>query len=124
MFLTYLEYIGMGGTLNQSEFDRLCYKAESRVNLMTHNRIRDETPVRECVKRCVFELIGLIHKELAVLDTGTGIQSMNNDGVSVSYADKTSVRKAYTTLMNEAMVDYLGNETKDGVPLLYAGVSV
>lgn len=122
MFLTMDEYTDMGGIIeDESLFERLEYKAASFVNRSTFNRIRDETPVRESVKRCVFELIGLFDVERQADEQGVGISSVSNDGVSVSYSASrdTDVK----TKAAQIVRDYLAmEEICGGITLLYKGV--
>ena len=82
MFLTYDDYVSMGGTLDRAAFTANERKARAYINLTTHNRIRDETPVRECVRNAVFDLIGLLVQEVdSVNGAASGVSSKSNDGV-------------------------------------------
>lgn len=91
MYLTYDEYEDMGGTLDETTFDALYYEAESYINWVTFNRLKDDAAVPEEVKRCVFDLVNLINGKRSVLiasSTSTdnaAIKSMSNDGVSETY---------------------------------------
>lgn len=127
MFLTYDDYVSMGGTLDSTAFGVQERKASAYVNLMTHNRIKDETPVRQCVKSAVFDLIDVLHQESENANNAvTGVSSKSNDGVSVTYANWTTVSRYWKRRKHDLMVTYLADETVkiDGklVPLLYGGV--
>lgn len=121
MFLTYEEYVTMGGTLDSPEFARYSRKAEAYVNLMTHDRVRDETPVRECVKQCVFDLIGVFY-ETEAQSAPAGAVGVSNDGVSISYGSTEARERAVATRKNGVLIEYLAGEARNGVPLLYGGV--
>ena len=100
MYLTYDDYAAMGGTLtDEAAFNSLLYRAESKVDWYTFERLRNilycELDIR--VKRCVYEIIKLLQNadaanSLPTMDgssiTGTsavGIRNQSNDGVSISY---------------------------------------
>mgnify|MGYP003571342222 CR=1 FL=1 len=127
MFLTYEQYVEMGGTLDEAAFNTNERRARGYINLMTHNRIKDETPVRECVKNAVYDLIDTLSQETDNASSAvTGVSSKSNDGVSVTYANWTTVSQYWKTRKRELMVEYLADETVvingDIVPLLYGGV--
>ena len=121
MYLTYSEYVTLGGTLTEAAFNRIERKVEAYLNRMTHDRVKDETPVRECVKLTVFDLIG-VTAEADTQSVPDGAVSVSNDGVSVSYGSAQARDRAVATRKNGILIDYLDGEVKDGVPLLYGGV--
>lgn len=115
--LIYSEYTDYGGTLTQEEFNRYEYRSSTLINAHTFNRIKNETPVRETVKRLVFELVEL----LATYETGKPqISSVSADGVSESYVTMTS--DEFSQKVDNLIIEYLSGEVKDNVPLLYLGV--
>lgn len=127
MFLTYDEYDSMDGTVPEEEFEVYERRARALINATTHNRIRDENPVRACVKNLTFDLVNLMAQEAANANNAvTGMSSQHNDGVSVTYANWTTVNRYWKTRRRETLVEYLADETVtiDGetVPLLYGGV--
>lgn len=94
MYLTYDEYVNMGGTLEESVFNDFEYEAEALVNWYTFNRLKNDDEIPEEVKRCVKELIRLLNKKAELSgDTdnsnvsaiASNIASRSNDGVSESY---------------------------------------
>lgn len=96
MYLTYDEYVEMGGTLDESTFDDLAFEACAKVDWYTFNRLRGETAdsLPEAVRRCVYRLIAMIQEQQSATMPSTqstdggiqaGIASQSNDGVSVSY---------------------------------------
>lgn len=127
MYLSFSEYVGMGGKIAEGAFARQELRARKLIDRMTHGRIRDETPVRDAVKAAMFELIdaGEAQDKEAAAHGGREIAGMSNDGVSVSYAAggdlgfgmRWSARKC------AIITEYLqGETTKEGIALLYAGV--
>lgn len=125
MILDYETYAGMGGSANSAAFARLEAKAEHIVHRATHGRIRDETPAREPVRMCAFELIEAMNAgEQAAGLSGREIASMSNDGVSVTYAQgagggNINRQSRLTGILREWLID---ETDANGTPLLYAGV--
>lgn len=93
MYLTYIEYQNMGGTLDATTFNQLEFEAESIVNWYTFNRLRKMTEYTENVKRLMFKLISMMFLKSQALSLGNSlndgvsgaITSQSNDGFSMSY---------------------------------------
>lgn len=125
-YLTFEDYLNMGGTLNATAFDELEAVAEMHVDRYTFNRLRDE-PMEtrpETLKLCIKMLIGILDRA-AGQETDGQISSVSNDGVSVSYS-VTSPEQADVVLRNKikSMV-YLhlaAERASDGTPLIFGGV--
>lgn len=112
MYLEYAQYKGYGGSLDNSTFSRIEYKAEKIINTYTLNRLVNDTKFSEAVQRCVFELIELLFE-----NQGKAVTSISVDGYSESYKDFTGAE--YGTLIK----DYLFGETnQEGEDLIYSGV--
>lgn len=119
VYLTHEEYKAMGGKLDAVAFSAQEFRARQLIDALTHNRIQDETPVREAVKYATHALIALQTYQMA--HGGREVASESNDGVSVSYA-AMGPNSAYARRV-DIVCEYLAVETTDsGVPLLYAGV--
>lgn len=113
MYLNYEEYVDMGGTLNETAFSRLEFKAHKLIDQHTFGRLKELAEQSETVKKLVFELIALDQKE----QNGV-IQSVSNDGYSETYAVVQNEQKSVVLI-----AAYLSQEkTEDGTPLLYRGV--
>ena len=129
-YLTYDEYEGMGGQLPAAAFSVLEFRARKAVDMLTHGRVADEQPVREAVKLAVYALVVEMdadEKRAAAYD-GREVQSMSNDGVSVTFASGAQgaeAARAQNARYNNVLKAFLfGEVTEDGVPLIYAGVVV
>ena len=59
MYLSYSEYLTMGGTLDNTAFLEYLIDAEMLIDWYTFHRLRGETEIPERVKQCVFKLIYL-----------------------------------------------------------------
>lgn len=86
-YLTYDEYREYGGTLEETAFSRLSYKASRKIDRLTFNRLQNDTEIKEPVKRLMFELIGVIgNNDNTSENYSPAIASEGNDGYSVSFA--------------------------------------
>ena len=123
MYLTYDEYLAMGGVLDQTAFETLEFKARKRLDLVTSCRIRDHMEeISEAVKRCMFSLIR-VEGSVGIESQAThNVTSFSTDGYSESYGSPISVADA-SVRMNDIISEMLYGELDDnGVPLLYRGV--
>lgn len=118
-YLTYEEYIGLGGNLAEMPFNILEFKARKIVDTNTLGRLVElETQVQE-VKMCVYELINAV--EINEKTSAQGKTSESIDGYSVSYANNPTAeqKKQY----HDIIWNYLINcKLNDGTPYLYLGV--
>lgn len=133
MYLTFQEYTQFGGTLNETSFNDYEFKARTKVDWYTFNRLQNETTYLEAVKRCVYSLINLLLLQdqagsvSADGNNGTkaGIASQSNDGVSVSY-NVLSAQQAIENVEKEVrdtVEQYLqGVVNSLGQKVLYRGV--
>lgn len=132
MYLTYIEYKNMGGTLDERSFTDLERQSEIIINEFTFNRLKDDSEFPREVKDCVYDLIKLVQIKSSTVsvsanaDEGTAqITSQSNDGVSISY-NVLSAGDVYATAQNEIyslIKRYLFNvRNSKGHRLTYKGV--
>ena len=124
MYLTYADYTGMGGNVAETAFPRLESKARAHLDRLTFGRLKNESPVRESVKYCMFDLVAAIEsgESAGAMAAGREIASMSNDGVSISFAASGGARSDSARFAS-IVRGWLGGETTAcGVPLLYAEV--
>lgn len=137
MYLTFEEYIEMGGTLDPTTFSDIAYEAESYIDWYTFNRLWNETEIPERVKKCIYHIIGLMQKEMDldittpdVIDndgkTVAGqVASQSNDGVSISYniiSAKDAIEMARKDVDNTIKRYLQGVTNSLGRKLLYRGI--
>ena len=122
IYLTYAEYKEIGGTLEETAFNRNIDRSCGIIDNATHNRIADMKKVPQNVKTLCRDLLEYI------LENGNGkiitskSQSAGGVSESESYATKTA-DDIYGDIQN-ILYDYLGSTTDDnGTPLLYRGCS-
>lgn len=133
MYLTYEEYLNMGGTLDEAAFDNYLIDAEMLIDWYTFNRLENETVIPEKVKKCVYKLISLadMKSKAFVLgrevngDGNASVASQSNDGVSISY-NTISASQAFDLLKSESeniIKQYLNGVVNSlGRKLLYRGI--
>ena len=133
MYLTYEEYEEYGGTLDETAYINVEFEAETFVNWITFNRLREETEYPEEVKLCMYDIINLIVKkrtsafETSVegVDAEPAIHRMQNDGVSVTY-NTMSASQLYDKINTEVhrlVLRYLnGVKNSKGKLLTYRGL--
>ena len=111
-YLSYEEYVEMGGELEKQSFSHIEFKARKTIDFYTQGRLIGRSEVDMAVKMLVFELIKLNEADCNII-------SADNDGVSVTYADSNSINKKEQRLIKKYLT---GLTASCGAPLLYAGV--
>ena len=102
-FLTYEEYLEMGGTLeDENKYNLYEFEVEGIIHWYTMDRLRNETEYSEEVKQCAYMLVNLIIEKYATLNVGSDdtetptssvagqIASQSNDGVETTYVTLSS----------------------------------
>ena len=88
-YLTYEEYQGLGGALDQAPFNVLEFEARKQIDLRTQRRLIDIEEIPSDVKLCVYHLIERINSYSNVISNASNsngsIASENTDGYSISY---------------------------------------
>ena len=132
MYLTFLEYQSMGGTLDETSFAHLEFQAEAQINYSTFSRLKKDKVIPDEVKRLTYYLVDLLQKKADAFSLGKGdssanthITSQSNDGVSVSYnglAPSDLIELCKADFLN-AIRSYLDGVTNEaGHKLLYRGI--
>lgn len=136
MYLTYAEYVNMGGTEEETAFNNLEFEAESLINWYTFNRLKNEDSYPEEVKRLMYYIINLLvstRNAMNISSSGSAsspqelnnIKSQSNDGVSVSYQTLSAndLIDKNKQAIEEAVDRYLqGVVNSLGQKLLYRGL--
>ena len=124
MYLTYDEYLEFGGTLDQTAFEHLEFKARKRIDYLTDCRVRDHMAVISwAVKHCMYSLMEMERKvgiEAQALNPQA--TSFSTDGYSESYGNAINTEDVGKR-MNALVASMLHGEVDDeGTLLLYLGV--
>ena len=59
MYLTYPDYVSLGGRLDEATFNSIIYDIQYYIDWITFNRLKNETVIPEEVKRCIFSIIDI-----------------------------------------------------------------
>ena len=123
IYLTYQEYLNIGGICDLTAFNRFSDRAFSIIDDATHNRIECMEEVPQRAKALCRDLVEYLARndttEIAVTSRS---QSAGGVSESESYATKTA-DDVYGDIQN-MIYDYLLNVADDnGTPLLYRGCS-
>ena len=127
-YLTYEEFMTLGGTISKMPFNILEFETRNRINNRTQNRINNMKDKPQEVKLCVNAMINTLSQYIAdsSKDINKNVASESIDGYSVSYITGSQVQEAIKSKRSELediMQTYLGNvKTSDGIPVLYLGV--
>ena len=127
MYLKFDQFEMMGGSIPEESFARIEAKARRLIDRATHYRIENETPIRESVKYCAYDLINALYAEESMggIAAGREIAGMSNDGVSLSFVTGNAATAAMAASARHMAIirQWLEMETTEsGVGLLYAGV--
>ena len=136
MYLTYDEYLDMGGeTLEETAFQQLEFEARSQIDWWTFGRLQKEEELPEAVKRCMYKLIELIDKQQKVLmvdavdEDGNIVAGLmahqSNDGVSATYnviTGNMAVRTIQNQLNSTIRMYLQGVRDSLGHKVLYRGI--
>ena len=119
-YLTYQEYLTLGGTLDEMPFNLLEYNARKEIDSRTQKRFIGIGNEYEEVKLCVYNLIPVI-QSYDTMQNKT-ISSENIDGYSISYG---TPQKSFTEVKNSELDDviykYLYGVIVNGEHALYIG---
>lgn len=116
-YLTYDEYINMGGELEPPVFERYEYAAERAIDRETFGRIKSMLVIPNAVKMLVYELIAVNAKADISQEQ---VKSESVGSWSKTYADTNS--EDIQKLRSDMITDYLAGEADDnGTPLIYRG---
>ena len=126
-YLTYEEFMTLGGTISKMPFNILEFETRNRINNRTQNRINNMKHKPQEVKLCVNAMINTLVQY--VVDNSKGINkniaSESIDGYSVSFITGSQVQEAIKSKKSELediMQTYLGDiRTSDNIPVLYLG---
>ena len=120
-YLTYGEYLNMGGELNETAFLRHIDRACGFVDLHTQSRLQSVLEVSQRVKACVRDLTEYLASNMTNGKAVTS-KSQSAGGVSESESYATKTTDEINAEMLCIVYDYLATEKDDcGTPLMYRG---
>lgn len=129
-YLTYEDYKGLGGTLEEEQFSPLEFKAETKVDWYTFNRLAKDTTFDNRIPLCVKAIIDILQrlenaKQGLNADGSVSIVKQSNDGVSTDYnalSPSETIDKAEKEI-EETIKTYLYKvKNEAGKIILYRGI--
>ena len=124
-YLTYQEYLALGGTLDEMPFNLLEFNARMKIDERTFGRLVDKGQEYQEVKLCVYNMITTLNSYSSYDTQNKAISSESTDGYSISYGTpQKSVIEAKNSELENIMNSYLANVIINNVPVLYRGADV
>ena len=121
-YLTYQEYLALGGTLEEMPFNLLEYNARMKIDERTFGRLVDKGQEYQEVKLCVYNMIITLNSYSSYNTQNKAISSESTDGYSISYGTpQKSTTEAKNSELEDVIDTYLSNLIVDDVPVLYRG---
>ncbi len=121
-YLTYQEYLALGGTLDEMPFNLLEYNARMEIDKRTFGRLVDKGQEYQEVKLCIYDMIITLKSYSDYEAQNKAISSESIDGYSISYGTpQKSTTEAKNSELEDIINSYLANVVVDNVPVLYRG---
>ena len=124
-YLTYQEYLALGGTLEEMPFNLLEFNARKKIDERTFGRLVDKGQEYKEVKLCIYNMITTLNSYSSYDAQNKAISSESTDGYSISYGTpQKSTTEAKNSELEDIIDTYLSNLIVDDVPVLYRGADV
>ena len=119
-YLTYDEYISMGGELNETAFLRHIDRACAMIDIRTQSRLEAFESIPQIVKIVCADLVGYIATN-SVEKPIVASKSQSAGGVSESESYATKTADDYANDLDRIFEPLAVVKTKNGISLLYKG---
>ena len=110
-YLTYNEYVSLGGTLSSTEtFNKMLRKAQRWLDYITFNRIQALTDIPDVVKEVLVEFVDKMYDyETSTSNGGSTVTSYSNGVETFQYNPQTDddMKKELMVLAQQWLPDYL-----------------
>lgn len=122
-YLTYVEYKGLGGTLDQMPFNLLEFEARQIIDKYTLGKLKELQTQNQEVKLCDYKLITALEGYSSLETQNKGVSSETIDGYSISYSSiGTNEIMAKNSELSDIVRTYLIDcKLDNGTPYLYRG---
>ena len=127
-YLTYSEFINLGGSLEPTPFNLLEFEARRIIDIRTFNRLKELENIPQEVKLCEYKMINSINNYITTINSASGnngVARENTDGYSVSYTNATQISeivKSKSDELNDIVRSYLLEVIINDEHILYCGV--
>lgn len=124
-YLTYEEYVSLGGVLDTTAFNRNIDRACSMIDNATFNRVHAMAEVPQKVKACCRDLVEYTATNKTVNEKSVASWSESAGAVSESVSYSTKTDDEMQAEIVDILLDYLYMLDDDnGTPLMYKGASL
>ena len=125
-YLSYEEYMELGGTLDEVPFNEVEFECRRIIDSRTQNRLQNAEEIPQEVKLLINKMIQTLQGYYISLQKAqSGVASVNTDGYSESYISSTQIGQLVEGKI-EALQDlvstYLFGVIVNNEHLLYCGV--
>lgn len=125
-YLSYGEYIELGGTLDEVPFNELEYECRRIIDSRTQNRLQNADEIPQEVKMLENKMLQTLQGYYVSLNKAqSGIASVNTDGYSESYIPSNQIGQLVSDNINvlqDLVSTYLFGVIVNNEHLLYCGV--
>lgn len=125
-YLSYEEYLQLGGTLEEVPFNELEYECRRIIDSRTQNRLKNTDEIPEEVKMLENKMIQDLQGYYNSLQKAqSGLKSENTDGYSVTYISTAEISELVASNVNvlqDLVSTYLYGVIVNNEHLLYCGV--
>ena len=125
-YLTYEEYMVLGGTLDEVPFNELEYECRRIIDSRTQNRLINAEEIPQEVKMLENKMINTLQGYYVSLNKAqSGVASENTDGYSVSYISSNQISQLIEgkiDVLQDLVSTYLFGVIVNNEHLLYCGV--
>lgn len=125
-YLSYEEYMVLGGTLDAVPFNELEYECRRIIDSRTQNRLKNADEIPEEVKMLENKMIQTLQGYYVSLEKAqSGVASENTDGYSVTYISSNQISQLIEgkiDVLQDLVSTYLFGVIVNNEHLLYCGV--
>lgn len=125
-YLSYEEYMVLGGTLDEVPFNELEFECRRIIDSRTQNRLKNAEEIPQEVKLLENKMIKNLQDYYISLEKAQGgISSENTDGYSVTYISSTQISQLIEgkiDVLQDLISEYLFGVIVNNEHLLYCGV--
>lgn len=128
-YLTYAEYINLGGSaIGEMPFNLLEFETRRQIDIRTFNRLKNIEEIPQEVKLCEYNLINSINEfnnSINIASANGKLVSENTDGYSVGFINATQISdivKSKQSEINDIIRTYLLNVIVNDEHIMYCGV--
>lgn len=118
-YLTYEEYAEIGGTLDETAFDRNIDRACAMIDIRTQSRLEKFGDIPRIVKIVCGDLVSYIANN--TVDKSVTSRSQSAGGVSESESYATKTAEDYANDLDKIFEPLALVKTKNGISILYRG---